>query len=44
MLEIVAAKYLLKIEIDEIPHVYDDGLEKYFKDLDIKKNNFYRYF
>ena len=31
----------LKIEIDEIPHVYDDGLEKYFKDLDIKKNNFF---
>tara|TARA_Y100001970_G_scaffold294313_1_gene450375 strand:- start:12382 stop:14286 length:1905 start_codon:yes stop_codon:yes gene_type:complete len=31
----------LKIEIDEVPHHYDDGLEKYFKDLDIKKNNFF---
>ena len=31
----------LKIEIDEIPHDYDDELEKYFKDLDIKKNNFF---
>ena len=24
----------LKIEIDEIPHDYDDALEKYFKDLE----------
>ena len=31
----------LKIEIDEVPHHYDDGLEKYFKDLDVKKNNFF---
>ena len=31
----------LKIEIDEVPDRYDDGLEKYFKDLDIKKNNFF---
>ena len=31
----------LKIEIDEVPDRYDDGLEKYFKDLDVKKNNFF---
>ena len=31
----------LKIDVDSIPHHYDDELEKYFKDLDIKKNNFF---
>ncbi len=31
----------LKIDIDSIPKSYTNELENYFKDLDIKKNNFF---
>ena len=31
----------LKIEIDTIPSEYQGALNHYFKDLDIKKNNFF---
>ena len=31
----------LKIEIDKAPTQYDGHIEKYFTDLDIKKNNFF---
>ena len=31
----------LKIEIENIPSNYDQELDKYFTDLDIKKNNFF---
>ncbi len=31
----------LKVEIDEIPNDYCDVVEAYFKELDIKKNNFF---
>lgn len=31
----------LKIEIDKVPSQYDEHIEKYFTDLDIKKNNFF---
>ncbi len=31
----------LKIEIDEIPNKYEDFLNDFFLDLDIKKNNFF---
>tara|TARA_B100000886_G_scaffold340112_1_gene307976 strand:- start:1337 stop:3241 length:1905 start_codon:yes stop_codon:yes gene_type:complete len=31
----------LKIEIDRIPDVYNDNLQKYFTELDVNKNNFF---
>ena len=31
----------LLIEISEVPNIYNDYLESYFKNLDIKKNNFF---
>ena len=31
----------LKIEIDRLPDVYNDNLQKYFTELDVNKNNFF---
>ena len=31
----------LKLEISDIPEQYNDSMNKYFKDLDISKNNFF---